>query len=149
MTFADTLKPLLWSIRAIPGQLGLRPYSASLVNGVNLGAHTGDQAGAYEEIPIVESGDQPPRIRQLSDEEIALANLGTGLWKIGPFTPDFTTGGTAIADMLGTSLDTGDTRYVKLTGPAFPNGALFRVVKIGHDHAMHYDLTLAPSSTEI
>jgi hypothetical protein len=149
MTLADSLKPLVSSIRAIPAQLGLRPYSASIVTGINLGAHTGDQVGAYEEIPITESGGVPPRIRQLSDEELALANLGAGLWKVGPFTPDFTTGGTAIADMLGTSLDTGDTRYVKLTGPAYPNGAFFRVVKVGHDHAMHYDLTIAPSSTEV
>lgn len=149
MSFADDLKPLLWSIRAIPGQLGLRKYSVSIVTGINLGDHTGDDAGSYPEIPIVESGNQPPRVRQLSDEELALANMGAGLWKIGPFTPYFTTGGADITDLLGKLLETGDTQYVKLTGPAFPAGALFRIVKVGHDHALHYDLTVAPVSVEI
>lgn len=117
--------------------------------GLNLGSHTGDEAGVYQEIPITESGGVPPRIRQLSDEECALSNLGVGLWKVGPFTPDFAGGGTALSDVLGTELDAGDTQYVKLTGPAYPNGAVFRLVKIGHDHALHYDLTLAPSSTGV
>lgn len=148
MALADDLKAIVWSVRAIPGQLGLRPYSATIVQGVDLGEQTGDDAGVYLDVPILEASGQSPRIRQLSDEELALAGLGAGLWKVGPFTPDFTSGGTAIADMLGTTLDAGDTLRIRLTGPRYPDGALFRIVKVGHDHALHYDLTLAPVSTE-
>lgn len=149
MALADDLKAIVWSVRAIPNQLGLRPYSVSLVSGINLGDHTGDAAGSYPEIPIVESGGAPPKCRQLSDEEVAMANMGAGLWKIGPFTPYFATGGTDIADLLGKNLDRGDTQYVKLTGPAYPSGALFRIAKVEHDHALHYELTVAPVSLEV
>lgn len=152
MTIADDLKPIVWALRAIPAQFGLRPYRVSLVTGVNLGAHTGDEAGAYPEIVISEHGGAPPKVRQLNDEEIALANMGGGLWKVGPFTPYFTgatEGGNYLPDILGKNLDTGDTHYVRLVGPAYPDGALFRIVKVGHDHALHYELTIAPVSAEI
>jgi len=152
MTLADSLKPVIAGIRAIPGQLGLRPYTVEIVNGVNLGTHTGDKRGAYLTTPIVEHGGYPPKVRQLTDEEIALAGLGAGLWKIGPITPHYsgaTEGGTQLHNVLGKYLNTGDTQYIRLTGPAFPQGALFRIVKVGHDHAMHYDITVAPASNEV
>lgn len=143
MTLADDLKPLVWSIRAIPGNLGLRPYSVAIVNGYKQGTHTGDLT-IFETTSVTEGGGQSPRVRWLSDEEVALAGIGHGLVEIGPITPSHTGDGTDLGLLTAAELDAGDVLHVLITGPKHPDGAVYRVVKVTADRALQYRLTCRP-----
>lgn len=144
MALGDNFRAICYAARAIPGQLGLRPHTVSLIEGTNLGPQTGDFTGDYTETPIVESDSQPPKVRWLNDEQLALANLGGGAVDVGPITSFYTTGGTDLAQLAGQDLEAGDTLHIKITGPKHPTGALYRVTKITAHRALHYMLRCSP-----
>jgi hypothetical protein len=145
MAFADDFLPTLASIRAIPGQFGLRPHAVALVTGFSTGDHTGDGDVLDEDLPITE-GEYPPKVRWLKDEEIAVGALENGSIEIGPITPSFSTGGTALADIRGDALERGETRFVRITGPKHPDGALYQITRITADRAMNYRIQAKPVS---
>lgn len=145
MSFADDLKELAYEIRAIPGELGMRPYSAAILLGTWSGTNTGRGDTINECLPLLEANGQNPKIRQLTDEEIALGGLGKGSIRIGPITPAFAGGGTSIST-LQPCVAAGQTVHVILTGPEYPNGAKFAVKSVGSDHALHYTLDVSPVS---
>jgi hypothetical protein len=145
MAIADDLKPLLTSIRAIPGQFGLRPYTVSAVIRAYSGTYAGEGTKTDTTVAITEANGQPPKVRFLNDEELALGdNLGKGTIEVGPITPDHTGGGTTIAALTGGSAIAGDIVHFVITGPEYPNGARFRLVGVSSDRALHYKVRLAP-----
>jgi hypothetical protein len=146
VTLRDALLPTINAVRAIPGQLGLRPHAVAIIQTISSGAHTGDGARSETETAITESGGQPPKVRWLNDEQLALGNLPKGTVLVGPITPAFSSGGTDLATIQGTALLQGDTLHVKITGPKHPNGALYRVTKINADRALRYMITAEPVS---
>lgn len=145
MTLADTLKPILYSVRAIPGQLGLRPYSVSILIGTWSGEHTGRGDTIIEQTAVTEGNGQPPKVRQLNTEELALGNLGKGSLRIGPITPGFNGGGNPIEN-LKPCVAAGQTVHVMVTGPEYPNGAKFALKSFGSDHALHFTMDVEPVS---
>ncbi len=145
MALADTLKPILYSVRAIPGQLGLRPYSVAVLATTYSGANTGRGDSITELTAITEADGQPPKVRQLNTEELALGGLGKGSLRIGPITPGHTGGGTPI-ETLKPSLLAGQTLHVIVTGPEYPNGSKFLLKDIETDRALHFTLTVEPVS---
>ena len=145
MALADTLKPILYSVRSIPGQLGLRPYSVAILSTTYSGAHTGRGDAIIESTAITEANGQPPKVRQLDTEELALGGLGKGSLRIGPITPGHTGGGTLI-ETLKPCLIAGQTLHVIVTGPEYPNGAKFAIKDVQTDRALHYTLTVEPVS---
>ncbi len=145
MALADTLKPILYSVRAITGQFGLRPYSVAIVQTTYSGAHTGRGTSSGTPVAITEGNGQPPKVRQLNTEELALGNLGKGSLRIGPITPGHPGGGTAI-EVLKPCLAAGQTVHVIVTGPEYSNGAKFAIKDLETDHALHYMLTVEPVS---
>ena len=144
-TFADSLRELAYNARAIPGQLGIRPNSVAIVRGTWSGTNTGRGDEIGELWPITEANGQPPKVREINTEELALGNLGKGSLKIGPITPDFPGGGTALAD-LQPCVNAGQTVHVIVTGPAYPNGAKFVIKSVNADRALHWTLTVEPVS---
>jgi len=144
-TLRDALLPAINSIRAIPGLLGIRPYTVSILVGTSTGAYTGRGDRLVEQFPITEAGGQPPKVRQLNTEELALGNLGKGSLRIGPITPDFPGGGTSI-ERIKPCVAAGQTVHVMVTGPEYPNGARFLIKDVQTDHALHYMLTAEPVS---
>lgn len=143
MTLADDLKPLLWTVRAIPGQLGLRPYAVKIVQSTWSGIYPGRGEKTSSEISITESGGTNPKVRFLDEEKRALANLNHGAADIGPITPDSGASGTALSSLLPALAD-GAALHVKLIGPAYPDGALFAIKEAKTDRAMRWMLRVEP-----
>lgn len=145
MSFVSDFLPTLHAIRAIPHQLGLRPHTVVLLHRSYDGAHTGAGTVTTTETPITHSGGANPRVRVLNDEEIALGQLGSGTVEIGPLTPELAV---EIADLNGSTLAVGQVLQVRITGPMHPGGAVYRVLSVQADRAMHYTVRAAPSGTE-
>jgi hypothetical protein len=144
MSYPEEWLAVVWSARNIPGVLGLRPHSVSIVNTAWTGDHTGDGARYSEVTPIVESGGYPPKVRWMKDDEIAVGDLPKGTAEIGPITPSFSGGGLDLAGVDGSELLKGETRQLLITGPQHPEGALYRVTNIKSERALHYMLRAEP-----
>lgn len=133
--------------RTIPARHGLRPYTVAVVVGTWSGAYVG-RGDKTEQLEAITEQGYPPKVRFLSEEALALsASVGAGLLKgsctIGPITPDYTGGGTALADLLP-AVTSKKTVHVKLTGPSYPNGAKFLVKEVKTDRALHWTLVCEP-----
>lgn len=144
-TRRDRCRQITHRYRSVPGQHGLRVHTAALIHRRYSG-DTGASANYTEEIPIVERGGFPPKIRWLKDDEIAVGSLMAGTVEIGPITPEFSGGGTDFADIVGRPLDRGDTLHVRITGPQHPDGALYRIARSSADKALHYTIQAVPVS---
>lgn len=143
MTLADDLKPLARAIRGIPGTLGIRPHTVQLLEREWDGTYTGDGTRTDTLTSLLEGNNQPPKVRWMSDEELAVGNLSSGTIEVGPITSDHD----AIArlgDIRGDDLDDGDARYLVITGPKHPNGAKYRITELRADRAIHYMLRAKP-----
>lgn len=148
MTLRDQLLPLIHGVRAIPGNLGLRPYSVAVLTGTWSGTNTGRGSSIGELTAITEGGGQNPKVRMLNSEELALGSLGKGSVTIGPITPDFAGGGTPLSDLMP-AVAAGQTVHVLLTGPEYPSGARFLIKDIQTDRALHWTLVAEPVSLEL
>lgn len=140
MTLRDSMLPALNAIRSIPGALGLRPYSVAVVVRTFSGDELGEGTPTTTTTAITEANGQPPKVRLLSNEQLALAGYDKQTWRIGPITPDFFGGGTPIGLLNQRGIAGNAEPHVVLTGPDFPNGANMRVVRLDSDHGMHYTL---------
>ena len=144
MSIRDSLRQLAYNVRAIPNAYGLRPYhSVAILAGAWSGTVTGRGLFTAELTPITEANGAPPKVREVSTEELALGNLGKGSLKIGPITPDFPGGGTAI-DVLKPAVDAGQTVQVLITGAGNPDGSLYVIKSINADHGLHWTMTVTP-----
>lgn len=148
MTLAAGLRKLAYSVRAIPGQLGVRPHRVSVLRRSWSGPHVGDGTRTDVEVDIVEAGGQPPKVRWLSDEELAVGSLNPGTVQIGPITPAFPGGGTNLGTLDGSALTAGQVRHLWIVGPQHPNGAAYKVTKLTADRALHYTIQATPAGTE-
>lgn len=142
-TLADNLKSLAFNIRGIPGDLGIRPHTVELVEREWSGTHSGDGTRTDNVTPIQEARNRPPKVRWLSDEELAVGGLSNGSIAIGPITSDHGLI-SRLSGIDGSDIDVGDARYLRITGPRHPNGAKYRITKITADRAIHYMINAAP-----
>lgn len=148
MTFATDLRSTLRSIRSIPGQLGLRPYSVSVCVRFNSGRYGLEGTTTDVVSQITEAGGHPPKIRFLNDEQINISALPKGSVTVGPITPESLSGGLTIADLTGASSEPGELVHFILVGPEMPEGGRYRLVGSQSDRALHYMLTLAPLASD-
>lgn len=147
MGFRDDMRSLAYNVRSIPGALfEMRPYTVAVRVTTWSGTHPGDGTETATSTPITEANGQPPKVRFLNDEERALGGLPEGTIEVGNITPDFPGGGTALSVLAPATV--GSTVHYILTGPEFPNGAVYERVGVGTDHAFHYTLTLKPVSAQ-
>lgn len=142
MSLADDLKELAHDVRAIPGELGIRPHTVSLLERDWDGTYSGDGDRTDVSTEITESG-QPPKVRWLTDEELALAGLAKGEIEIGPITADHDAI-SRIADFRGDDMDAGEAHYLIITGPKHPSGAKYRITRITAERAIHYLIRARP-----
>lgn len=146
-TFRDSILPSMNAIRAIPGQLGWRPYTIAIETRTWSGNEIGEGTETVTSTPIVEQYGQPPKVRWLDPEQLALGGYERATIEIGPMTPAYPGGG-----MLDTVLDpqnlaNNSVVQFKLVGPLYPNGAYCRLVSFNHDRAGHYTLRVQVSGT--
>lgn len=144
MSLVEELRKTLFGARAIAGQLGFRPHTVAIIQTSWSGAHTGEGSSTESVIPITEGGGQPPKVRSLKDDEVAVGQLPQGTLEIGPVTPSFPGGGTDLSYLTGANLDRGDERFVLITGPSAPNGSRYRVVSVNTDKALRYMIRAVP-----
>ena len=145
MSIRDDLRALAYSVRSIPNDFGLRPYTVAVRIGAWSGSTTGRGAESKGYTPITEANGSPPKIRQMSSEELTLGGLGKGSITIGPITPDFAGGGTSIAT-LKPAVSAGQTVTFLITGPESPNGALYELRAFGSDRGLNFTMTAEPVS---
>jgi hypothetical protein len=143
MTLADDLMQVVFDGRGIAGSLGFRPYRVYIVAESYTGQHTGEGGGNIDETEIVEGSNQPPKVRWLKDEEIAVGNLAGGTIEIGPITPAFSSGGTDLSGLLD-DLERGSECFVRIVGPKHPNGAKYRLTERRMERALRYMLRAVP-----
>lgn len=144
----DRYRRIASRARKKPGEHGLRPYSVAIVVGTWAGTYVGNGLKTEALVAITEASGYPPKVAFLSEEALALsASTGQGLMKgsctVGPITPDFSGGGTALSDLLP-AVTSKKTVHVKLTGPAYPRGAKFLVKEVKTDRALHWTLVCEP-----
>lgn len=142
MALSDSLRSRLPSIRAIPGKLGLRPNAVYILRRGWVKAEAADQSpgvgSRYEDERRVTEGDQNPKVRQLSDERLALAGLQAGSIEIGPVTPGHST---TLADLRGAFLEDKERLFIRISGPL---SGIYRISGLTVDRAMHYMITAVP-----
>lgn len=144
MSFATDIRATLTDVRSIPGQMGLRPHTVTLIStdwpeGTGLGGSFG---WTHD---VTEANGQPPKVRWMKSEELALGNLSAGSVVIGPITPD--ANGNTIAVLTGADIEKAGTFYVRITGQNHPDGALYLLESSNADKALHYTLTCSPVAT--
>ncbi|HVJ19907.1 MAG TPA: hypothetical protein VM686_31045 [Polyangiaceae bacterium] len=148
MTLADDLKPIVYSARAIAGTLGFRVHSVAIVIAETDGEHTGDGVRAETVTAITEDLGQPPRVKWLNDEEIALGQLGAGAIEVGPITPLHNGNGTELATLTGADMTDGQVRLLRITGPNHPSGADYRITSVSADRPLRYMIRAVPVGTQ-
>ena len=142
-TVAESILPALELARSQAGVIGWHIHSVDLVVSAWSGAHTGDGTETAATRRLVEANGQNPKVHWLNDEELALGNLESGSCEIGPMTPLFATGGTALA-WLGGELASGQTLHLIITGIKHPEGAVYRVKNADQETPTKLMLTCVP-----
>ncbi len=145
MSLADELKLALDSVRAIPGILGLRPYTVS----VRVRSWSGSRAGLGTATDVDSQllvGGLPPDVRQLTQRDVIASG---GLYSTQDYevtlTPDFTSGdltGGISASVLDPDVGSHPQEiFFQLTGPGSP-GSFYK--KVGQDisNILTYKITL-------
>lgn len=148
MTFRDDLRAICFNARAIPGALGLRPYTVVMVTETWSGDELGQGTPTRAETTILEANGQNPKVRQLNTEEVALGGYGKGTWKIGPITPDFPGGGTPRDNLLPDPPNKTLVFY-ELTGPAYPTGQRMTIVDVTDHRAFQYLVTVTEAPQNV
>lgn len=149
MSTVDDLRRTVWDARWIPGSFGLRPHTVEVGLGSWSGSVTGEGTLTTTWTPIVEANGQSPKVKWLSTEEIAVGGLQKGSVRIGPITPDFSGGGTSVAQIMLDSMTTGQTRHVRITGPTHPTGAIYVLKNTDFGSALHYYITCEPVANAV
>ena len=145
MGFRNDIRALAYELRAMAGRdFEIRPYSVAVVVKSWSGDNPGEGTESTDTTVVTEANSQPPKVRILNDEQIALGNLPRESIKVGPITPDFPGGGTNITTLTGNGATVGESFYYLITGPQFPSGARFLLEKVESDRTFGYSVTLKP-----
>lgn len=148
MTLRDDLLPRIEALRAIPGQLGFRPYTSVVLRTRTWsGAEPGDGTHADSNL-VLATGGQPAKVRQISARE-AQASGGRYTdadFMVGPLTPEHTAPGGGAAGYTAAQLAPGSTarnveRHVVLTGPG-ETASEWLIVGDQKDRSLRFMLTI-------
>tara|TARA_R100001163_G_scaffold64608_1_gene59268 strand:- start:4695 stop:5135 length:441 start_codon:yes stop_codon:yes gene_type:complete len=140
--FRDDIRKLCFELRAIPGRdFEIRPYTVKVVLRQWSGDEPGQGVETVTSIDITESDGQPPKVRWLTDEEIAVGGYDQSTVEVGPITPSFPGGGTLITT-LGQDPPPNTLFDFVLTGPQYPDGAIYRLKALHSDKTFQYRAVL-------
>ena len=152
MALRDDLLPQIERLRAIPGQLGFRPYtSLRLRTRTWAGAEPGDtnntSPGYTDSFLALETGGQPAKIRQISAREVSASGgrYTDADYVVGPLTPQHPSGGGTAgytpAELAPSSSARNVERHVVLVGPG-ESSSEWVIVGEQLDRALRYTLTI-------
>jgi hypothetical protein len=145
MARADKWRRVADKFRALPDAFGLREHTVQLEVSQYSGELPGDGDKYSRYTPITVGNGSPPKVRFPSQKEVALGLFASGSVVIGPFTPDFGSGGFSRPNIDGSLLDTYVGMKILVTGPQCPNGMHYRVNNSNVDRALRIVLTCEPA----
>ncbi len=145
MTLRDDLLPRIDALRAIPGQLGFRPYTSVRIrtrtwSGTRPGDGTSDDVWT-----TLTTGGQPAKVSQMNLRAIAASNgqYLDGDCTVGPLTPAFSGGGYEPEDIASSVSARNVERHVVLEGPGEPDGgSVWQIVNPQTSRALRYLLVI-------
>lgn len=146
MTFQSNLRKLAEGVRAIAADYGVRTYSLAVRVTTYSGSTTDqpiDGTGAVVSTPITEGGNNP-RITFRQSTEIATNDFAIEIAEVGPITPDYPGGGTALSTLVPDLTGDQYVHYI-ITGPRYPGGQLFELDSLEHSRGYQYRLILRRS----
>ncbi len=144
MSLASRILRPLDKIRAIPGRLGLHPFTVTVRTNRWSGARVGFGTLTRSNTQLFIDGNQNPKVKQLSNQD---AMLSAGVYsnqdfRVGPMTPPFNLGGIAYAT-LDQAMNPSTEFYFKLTGPGLPPaGAWYSRLRDETDSSLHIYIIL-------
>ena len=155
MTFASDLLADLDEIRAIPDELGLRPFDVVVRVVSWSGRHVGGGVSGYVDTPFLTGGGRRPKVKQVSERDIVASG---GVYheqdlKVGPLTPAYSASASAVGG--GVSYDAIDPPvgpfkteiYYRVSGGSMPSGGVwFDKVTETTDKAMNVYFVLRRSA---
>lgn len=144
MTLKDDLLPVVDELRAMPGELGFRPYTevAVLVRKWS-GGRPGVGTLTTTTATITVFG-QPPKVREVTSQEVIASG---GAYhdedlKIGPLTPEYSVGGVSFGTSIAAidpTLDKGSEILWRVKGPGNASvGDFYHKINQHTDRAMRY-----------
>lgn len=143
MTLADDLKPLVNSIRAIPGQFGLHAFTVSVIRTI----WTDEQTQNDDELPITHADGQPPHVRFLTLKERYAAGLQQLSIEVGPITPAHSGGGYTV-EQLNPAINGQEAFHYLVKGPGMGEyGSRFALAEPRFDGPLGYRVVLELSET--
>lgn len=141
-TARDRYRRLAERYRAWPANYGLRHRRVF----VNVATHEAEQFrddAGYTQTELLEAG-APPRIKELSDEELALGSHSAGTVRVGPFTPRHASGGVTREQLVPTVMEGSQVFYTLMD----EDGSVGRyaLAELSQDRALRFTLTLERTS---
>jgi hypothetical protein len=148
MALAQDLLPLIESLRAIPGELGFRPYtSVRLRTRTWSGAEPGDGT-ATDAFLALTTGGQPAKVREITSREVQSSGgrYTDADFVVGPLTPQHTPTGGGSAGYTPAELDPSSSarnveRHVVLVGPG-DAASEWTIVDAKLDRPLRYTLVI-------
>lgn len=120
MALRDDLLPMIDELRALPGELGFRPYTSVRIRARTwTGERPGDGTSSDAFVALT-TGGQPAKVERLSGRQVA-ASAGRyldGDLRVGPLTPTFV----APSQLDPSSNAPNVERHLVLEGPGEPAG---------------------------
>ena len=140
--FVDGFRQLAHELGSIPGELGIHPYTVSLVTKGWSGSDTGRGTATEVVTPITRANGQPPKVKEVSLRRVALGiGFEVGDMVVGPITP---VSGIAWADLLQTALSAKSEALVRLTHTESGISTDYRIHHVARDKALSVTLTIKP-----
>lgn len=144
MTLKDELLPLIDELRAIPGELGFRPYQVWVRVTSYSGSRVGQGTATVQETRLLVGG-RDPKVREIGSKDV-VAGMPEALdvdFEVGPLTPDFGSGGVAFETLDPPSDGTPKTVVYVLKGPGLPeDGLLCQKIKSKSDRPLRIMIML-------
>jgi hypothetical protein len=125
MALKDDLLPLVDELRAIPGELGFRPYQVFVRKTQYAGPRIGVGAVSVTETQLFVGG-QNPKVREKKSRDVVAgtSEFAEMTFEIGPLTPAFPGGGIADEIVSPEKNSTPTTIHFLLKGPGLPESGL-------------------------
>lgn len=125
MSLKDDLLPLIDSLRAIPGELGFRPYQVWVRVTTYAGPRVGVGAVSVTETQLLVGG-QNPKVREVKNKDVVAgtSEFTSATYDIGPLTPTFSGGGFGASTLDPEKTSTPTTVLYVLKGPGMPSEGL-------------------------
>lgn len=130
--------------RELLADVGLRPYTVSLLVVTHAGEYPGDGSSYTTSTPITVAHGKAPKVKVVDDKDIVQGGaFSKTRYEIGPLTPAYATGGVSPEDLEPPATNKPREVFYVLKGPGLPtNGMLCKKVADRLDSPFRYVITV-------